>query len=286
MDVPDIERAIREVFVQSRRDDPGAGAEALVGRLRERAGAMPWVAEFDLRGDEIDVVALAERPRRLHRFTLRCPPGDPWDPGPAAREVAARRDQEDALIRGLADALELGHNIKTARARLRERAGPDNLLHDAIELGARTFRELLELHTRANRGLLGALRRLVPAGPVEQIGGHVRLRLAQGTKVYRGDLALDNRRTREVRVEMPRGVYLCGEDDASGRTHWIDVRFEPSALTLLRNDRRTVKLTTDAGPLRTLAPGRYHGELVLATAEGDFASASLTLEHDGPKERG
>lgn len=275
MAVPTIERKIRETFATYRRANPLAGVDAVIHLLGEHKD---WVAEFEAQGDRVAVVALAEEAgqRRFHRFTLEFAAPDPAGPGTAAREVAGRREQEDLLVRGLADALELGHTIKKARERLRERAGPDNVLYDAIELGTRTFRELIELHTRANRSLLGALRRLTPNSKAPPTSEEVRLTMKQGAPEVRGELVLMNRRHREIHVEMPAGVYVCGPENAL-TTHWIDLQSAPPSLTLLRNDRRTVVLTIKSNVVRALAEGTYHGELVLGTGDGDFAPVRITL---------
>lgn len=277
MTIPAVEREIREAFLGWRRSEPHASVESVAQALREDK---KWVAQFDPRGERIEVVALVREGehQRLHSFTLLYAVADPGEPGQAAREVAARRDQEDLLIRGVADALELGYSLKTAREQLRARCGPDNVLYDAIELGTRTFRELLELHTRANRSLLTALRRLTPSGAAVRQTEEVVLRPGHRGREYHGSLVLENRCNREIRLEMPGGVHLCGPDGVT--THWLDLRSDPAVLTLLRNDRRTVVLTTE---LRDdeLAVGKYHGELVLGTPEGDFTRAALTLVKEG-----
>ncbi len=277
MNIPAVEREIRDVFLAWRRREPHASIDSLVRSLREEP---KWVAQFDPRGERIEVVALAREGERqwLHSFSLPFVAAEPGEPGQAAREVAARRDQEDLLIRGMADALEFGHSLKGAREQMKARCGPDNVLYDAIELGTRTFRELLELHTRANRSLLTALRGLTPTGGSVRQTEEVVLREDPRGREYRGTLALENRCNREIRLEMPGGVHLCGPDGVT--THWLELRSEPAVVTLLRNDRRTVVLATDLGNDR-LVVGKHRGELVLGTPEGDFTRVALTLVKEG-----
>jgi hypothetical protein len=270
--VPQVETEIRAAFAGYRRDNPLASVEAVTRQLEDSSR---WAAEFEARGGQIAVVVAAtvDGRRKLHHFTLEFAAPDPAGPGPAAREVADRREREDLLIRGLADALELGHSIKTAREKLRERAGPDSVLYDAIDLGARTFRELIGLHTRANRNLLAALRRLSPTSRTPAAVRKVELR-SDGPHLH-GELELENRRHREIHVEVPAGVYLSGPDGRQPR--WVDLRPEPRALTLLRNERRKVRLTVEAADVKELPPGDHRGELVLGTGDGDFAPVQITL---------
>lgn len=164
-------------------------------------------------------------------------------------EARARHDREDDLIRGLADALEAKVRVDEMVNRTSARSpggpdGPQDLLHDSVELAVRTLREVMRLQTRANRMLTGWLDRTMPdprpTSHPQSVDRPLELRPEDGRA--RGELHLENKRGHWLRVRFPSTLTLEG--------HTWPIEFRPSSIDLAPADQTevAVALSFDGNP--------------------------------------
>ncbi|MBK7830031.1 hypothetical protein [Nannocystis sp.] len=236
-----------------------AGEVLVISEVVERGG------EVTIDRFELDPRLVGERPRVA--------------PSVASRERGARKDAEDAIISGLVDALELKHKATQYREQV---AGESGLLYDLVNIGAQTFRELLNLNARANRRLLAALRTVTGTGSSAD-GVHVTAGGKGGAIVHLDPtagaavaLVLENHRSGELVVTLPQEVSLVLADGTGAQT--LGLRCKPDRAVLLRGERCEVAVSLVSTPPEEMATAQtYLGEMMLALAGGGVARVPVAL---------
>lgn len=282
----DSTRTDVRVWSEARLTELCKGGLRTAGELRPQLEALLRAAELaarvEVRGEVLVVSAILRRggETALEKFELdprSVGAGSPGEPSTARREIGARKAAEDTIITGLVDALELRHRLGQAREQVE-----GGLLYDLLSLGAQTLRELLHLNARANRSLLSALRTLSPAGaPGEAIvvtaegrpGAVIRFHAASN---WSGELMLENRRSGDLAVTLPREVSVCRDDGTGART--LRLRCTPDLVVLVRGERRRIEVClVDTGP-EDMVEWTSLGEMVLATEDGGLARVPVIVE--------
>lgn len=275
----DIQTALQAKFAELNAAGTLSVAD-LRAALLAHAADVGVTVQIDAVGGDLACAAIVGQPERtLVQFKLG--PLRP-EPSVARKEISERAAAQHAMVDGIVDALELRHRYGAAREQLRElggKDGPTDLLYDLVGLGANTLRELLHLHTRANRRLLTALQSFAPASPgdavhVEPAGGTAAVRL--DTSGAPAVMTLENRRTREVVIELPGQVPVCKPDGDDAQT--VKLRCTPERVTLAPGARCKVEIRLQEHyepPTKGLV---YLGELVLGTADGGLARVAFVLK--------
>jgi hypothetical protein len=204
------------------------------------------------------------------------------------RQIRERHRVEDALIRGLADALEARHRLQDHAAQQGFGDGPkakdhgDNLFYDLVDLGARSLRELMHLNARANRLLYNTLSEAVPRTSYG-LGGkrHVVDLSASHMQAHAlGSLTIENRFSRPLELVFPASVELTKASavkDPPTTTRSVSFEGAPPRISPGATVDLVVKLDVS-----DVDVGRWRGQVELVGGDGSRATVSLLLSIERP----
>ena len=156
--------------------------------------------------------------------------------GKAGPKVAEeRQNDDDAVIRGVADLLEA--KVRTERVAATWQRGPASdpgIVYDTMELALRTVREAMTLSSRAQRVLMDHLERAAPK-PRDRVAAlqlpEGVVRLTGGGQRFEGGFRLTNRTSRWMRPDFEEEVVLLDGQQAqvSCKVETGDVVIAPGA---------------------------------------------------------